>query len=95
MSTELGTKRTRNIIGHDNSSLVNWIHVGVIAPGLVPSPSPLPPCLTFVLDGSYMVPPRSPRSCYQAALAYRPQYVKFMPWVGGAVAIIHGTPRSV
>merc|ERR1711879_150039 len=59
MSTELRTKQPKNIIGHDNSSVVNWIHVAVIAPGL-------------------------------AALAYRPQYVKYMPWVGGAVAVIHG-----
>ncbi|ELR20225.1 uncharacterized protein ACA1_116980 [Acanthamoeba castellanii str. Neff] len=59
MSTELRTKQPKNIIGHDNSSVVNWIHVAIIAPGL-------------------------------AALAYRPQYVKYMPWVGGAVAVIHG-----
>jgi hypothetical protein len=35
MSTELRTKQPKNIIGHDNSSVVNWIHVAVIAPGLV------------------------------------------------------------
>jgi hypothetical protein len=35
MSTELRTKQPKNIIGHDNSSVVNWIHVAIIAPGLV------------------------------------------------------------
>jgi len=27
---------------------------------------------------------------FKAAFAYRPQYVKYLPWVGGAVALIHG-----